>query len=667
MSATNVTISGNKARDFGGGINNGGNGTLTLTNMTISDNTGLANGGIYNDGQVKLDNTIVAENLPQSSPQCGGNSLVSSLGHNLDSDGTCNLTGTGDIPNGNANLGPLTLNAPGTTETHALLAGSDAIDAGNPATPGSGGTACEDTDQRGVNRPQGAACDIGAYEFEPPMEVKFLLIDEDTMDNGIGSIENISFNPPNCGAGDPAVCVNDDTANPGVRTLLFTRGTDITPFSGLELPTGQVADEGLFRFTNPDPQVSLQNGATFTTAEFIAATGDAADENNLDKIDGVVPLSDAEIVELEGKTVCAVVYDSDISTDPGDASKPPYASLKGSTLGLTAFKITSVSPNPAGDSYLPLITVDLVPSGEVQTICERDAQGIARIAFVSQRDDKEEIYVMDAIDADGDGNGDNLVQLTNNSLTDAQPAWSPDGNLIAFHSAAPGSSSLLEIYFMDAVDANGDGNGDNIVRLTDNGAFDCCPRWSPDRGSLVFFSNRDSNNEIYVMTITGDNPTNLTNNSGQDEDPDWSPDGLEITFRSERDGDAEIYVMSLTGDRQTNLTNNPGSDDYEPSWSPDGSQIVFISDRDGNTEVYVMDADGSNLTRLTNNPSPDDSPAWSRDGTKIAFGSGAIRDIYVMDAVDANGDGNGDNLTRLTNNPAAGDSSPDWSPGIAPP
>ena len=62
-------------------------------------------------------------------------------------------------------LGPLQDNG-GPTFTHALLAGSPAIDARNPAAPGSGGNACEATDQRGVARPQGAACDIGAFELE---------------------------------------------------------------------------------------------------------------------------------------------------------------------------------------------------------------------------------------------------------------------------------------------------------------------------------------------------------------------------------------------------------------------------------------------------------------------------------------------------------------------
>lgn len=69
--------------------------------------------------------------------------------------------------------------------------------------------------------------------------------------------------------------------------------------------------------------------------------------------------------DCEGKTVCAVVYDSDISRN----TDPPFGSLKGATLGLTAFRVTAVNPHPARGSYLPLITVDLLPSADVQGAC----------------------------------------------------------------------------------------------------------------------------------------------------------------------------------------------------------------------------------------------------------------------------------------------------------
>jgi len=268
----------------------------------------------------------------------------------------------------------------GTTVTFTVISGPHVGTTGTGVTDGSGVAIFTYTGtSAGVDTIEATFADsTGTTQTSNTVEktwevppVTFLIIDEDSIDNGTSTIEAISFGPPSCGAGDSAVCVNDDIADPGVRTVLFTRGNDITPFSGLVLPTGEVGDEGLFRFTKADPQVSLQNGATFTTAGFFAAAGAAADENNLDKIDGVVPLGAADIAALEGKTVCALVYDSDISVDVAAG----FGSLKGATLGLTAFTVTAVLPpgstNESGSSSsLPDIQVDLLPSADVQKVCE---------------------------------------------------------------------------------------------------------------------------------------------------------------------------------------------------------------------------------------------------------------------------------------------------------
>ena len=106
----------------------------------------------------------------------------------------------------------------------------------------------------------------------------------------------------------------------------------------------------------------------------------------------------------------------------------------------------------------------------------------------------------------------------------------------------------------------------------------------------------------------------------EDRGPFWSPDGSRIAFTSQRDRNDEIYVMDADGSNQRRLTNDPAQE-WWSSWSPDGSRIAFVSNRDGNNEIYVMDADGSNQQRLTNNPAGDSIPSWSADGSRITFQS----------------------------------------------
>lgn len=160
---TNSTISGNSALAVGGGILNGG--AMAVRNSTITGNSAAFAGGIaagFFSGYATTDltNSIVADQVNGADCYATAGSSFTSGDFNLDSDNSCVLTGPNDIPAGNANLGPLALNAPGTTETHALLPGSDALNAGDC----SGGTVTDD--QRTVLRPQGLACDIGAFELE---------------------------------------------------------------------------------------------------------------------------------------------------------------------------------------------------------------------------------------------------------------------------------------------------------------------------------------------------------------------------------------------------------------------------------------------------------------------------------------------------------------------
>jgi hypothetical protein len=166
----NSTIAGNSAPGpggFGGGfLTFGGPATVaTLTNTTITGNTATFGGGLVSFGPaIRLQSTIVANNRTvaggiSSDGNC--NRPMASSGYNLDSGFTCGLHGPGDLSNTDPRLGPLQDNG-GPTQTEALLPGSPAIDAVAlsvcPPPP---------ADQRGVARPQGAACDMGAFEFVP--------------------------------------------------------------------------------------------------------------------------------------------------------------------------------------------------------------------------------------------------------------------------------------------------------------------------------------------------------------------------------------------------------------------------------------------------------------------------------------------------------------------
>jgi hypothetical protein len=161
---TNVTISGNSGQGFPDTSHVGGisvRGEATLINVTIADNVGIADsfiglpnaGGIHIDGEATLKNVILANN---ANGNCGGDAPISS-GHNLEDANTCSFAAGGDLVNTDPLLGPLDYYT-GLTRVHNLLPNSPAINAGSPDCPP------PNSDQRGFPRPQGPACDIGAYE-----------------------------------------------------------------------------------------------------------------------------------------------------------------------------------------------------------------------------------------------------------------------------------------------------------------------------------------------------------------------------------------------------------------------------------------------------------------------------------------------------------------------
>jgi hypothetical protein len=155
VNLTNVTISGNTA--FGGAAVAITGGSLSANNATISGNFSSLGSLRSEGGSITFSNSIIG---PNSATNCvtGTAGAFFSSGHNLSNDSTCSLTAAGDLPNTDPLIEPLADNG-GPTLTHALQPLSPAIDAGDDVF-------CSDTDQRGIDRPQGPQCDIGAFELE---------------------------------------------------------------------------------------------------------------------------------------------------------------------------------------------------------------------------------------------------------------------------------------------------------------------------------------------------------------------------------------------------------------------------------------------------------------------------------------------------------------------
>ncbi|MCE7987714.1 MAG: hypothetical protein DYG89_41655 [Caldilinea sp. CFX5] len=205
----NSTISGNRVDNGNGGgfylQENEGSLLIGLINSTVTENAAVQGAGVhifdraaapsYYTSTLRLTNSLIADN---QGSDCTGEAeagvvftgqRVLSFGHNLDSDGSCltpEVRQAGDIPNGNANLGPLANNG-GPTLTHQPLTGSQAIDAGDDAVCAA--APVNGIDQRSATRPQGAGCDIGAVEATAQAVSDFLFVSS----RSSGRAGNITF------------------------------------------------------------------------------------------------------------------------------------------------------------------------------------------------------------------------------------------------------------------------------------------------------------------------------------------------------------------------------------------------------------------------------------------------------------------------------------------
>lgn len=243
-----------------------------------------------------------------------------------------------------------------------------------------------------------------------------------------------------------------------------------------------------------------------------------------------------------------------------------------------------------------------------------------------------------------DGTG--LVQVTSTGpgVVNWDPAWSPDGQRLAFSSNRGGGWA---IYVMNA-------DGSNVVRRT-SGHYDTGPAWSPDGGSILFSTLQAGSSA--VAAVPPDGPSSVTvvlDRPGWDGYPAWSPDGRFITFSSDwRAYDIlwDLYVMNADGTNVSPLLEGPFFGPpltlyYESAWSPDGMRIAVVACEAGfydcyPSEIVVVNQDGSGATPVAQGGGLA-GPAWSPDGLAIAYSAsgcpGCQPSLYL---VRADGSGGG--------------------------
>lgn len=183
-------------------------------------------------------------------------------------------------------------------------------------------------------------------------------------------------------------------------------------------------------------------------------------------------------------------------------------------------------------------------------------------------------------------------------------------------------------------------------------------------GHLVFSSDTGGTNEdIFSLDLgtSGSDPVRLTDGGAKAFDPDLSPDGRSIVYRvnpSPASDHADLWLVAADGSAPRNLTDDPALDNWSPAWSPDGSQIAFASTRDGGTlSVWALAPDDGVPRRITR--SHGEYPDWSPDGRRIVYaaphGGSGTYDLWITAA-----DGTGEPADIVTD--AGTQFGPAWSP-----
>jgi TolB protein len=212
--------------------------------------------------------------------------------------------------------------------------------------------------------------------------------------------------------------------------------------------------------------------------------------------------------------------------------------------------------------------------------------------------------------ADADGDNPRIIMESNEPLM--SPAWSPDGQSLAYVSF---EDKLPSVYVQTLK------TGERH-RVSARAGVNQAPAWSPDGKKLALtLSTRDGNLDVYVLDLATLGLTRITDDPAIDTEPQWSKDGNSLYFTSDRSGGPQIYKLSLTPGSKPRRLTFQGVYNARPRLSPDESQLTFVTQEDGAYRIATMDLNGRNDVQVLTKGHFDVSPSYAPNGAVIIYAS----------------------------------------------